>query len=158
MYYKNLRSLSNTTACIYIYIYIQLPCGLTPPPCQAWGSSNEQSWAVLNSTLNFVLLFVFWQHNQWTLSAKLMNNCSKICLKSTKKELGGCWKGGQEPKWLLEGVKSLRKTKTIVRGPPLETFIGSHLRAWNDPEAVQKRFWRSPRGKVLGKPIFEGCH
>ena len=71
--------------------------------------------------------------NRFEIDQEVVQNLSKI-------DLGGRWKRVLEPNWLLEGLKSLRKTKTMVRGPPLAPFLGSHLRAQHDLEAVQKRF------------------
>ena len=88
--------------------------------------------------------------NRFEIDQEVVQNLSKI-------DLGGRWKRVLEPNWLLEGLKSLRKTKTMVRGPPLAPVLGSHLRAQHDLEAVQKRFWRGLRCELLEKLIFEGC-
>ena len=40
-----------------------------------------------------------------------------------------------ERNWLLEAPKSLRKPKTMVRGPPPGLSLGSHLRAQHGPGA-----------------------
>ena len=75
-----------------------------------------------------------------SISSKFINNCSKICLKSTQIGPGRALEGGLGVQLAAERVKSLRNTKTIVSGPPLAPCLGSHLRVQYDPEVVQKRF------------------
>ena len=71
---------------------------------------------------------------------KLINNCSKICLKFTKIRLGRALEGGLGAQLAAERGQRLEEDENHGSWTPLTLFLGSHLRAQHDPGVFQKGF------------------
>ena len=74
------------------------------------------------------------------IGSKLINNCSKICLKSTKISPGRVLEEGLGAQWTAERAQKLAEDENHGSWTPLGALPWVSSEAQHDPEVVQKRF------------------
>ena len=87
-----------------------------------------------------VLVFVFLQHNQWTIGSKLVKHVPKTCSKSIKKRPGRVLERGPRAQLVPGSAQKLQEGENYGSWIPWGLSLGFHLRAQHDPEAFQKGF------------------